>query len=135
MDRKFAGTRAEKISADSDVISKIEQLVEGKAFFANEIQLHVNLQALSALLQVREPGLALQAQRDDASGNLHWNMRIGQLLRGLIVVLGKNLGNGVRGRKFVRISLLAECFNLAQLLLPELVDIFFERQCWLCLVV
>src|SRR5207302_4813735 len=69
MNGQFTSTGAEEITTHADVVAQVEQLIERKPLFADEVELHIDLELLSALLQVREAGLALQAQRDNASGN------------------------------------------------------------------
>jgi len=129
MDCELTGARAEEIAAHADVIAEVEKFIESKAFFADEVELHVNLQPLPALLHMGKAGLALQAQGDDASGNFHRHMRLSQLLSGLVVVFGKNLRDGVGEGKFVRIGQLAQGLNFAQLLLAQLIDALFKRHC------
>src|SRR5262249_50376889 len=80
MNGQLTRTRAEEISANANVVSQIEQLIESKSFFADEIELHVDLQPLTALLQMREAGLALQPQRDDAPGDPDIHMRLSHVL-------------------------------------------------------
>ncbi len=59
VDGQLAGARAEKISGHANVVAQVKQLVQGKTFFPHEVELHVNLQTLAALLQMGEPGFAL----------------------------------------------------------------------------
>src|SRR5215472_2342615 len=116
----------EQIAIHPDVIAQIEQLVESKALLADEVELDVNLQLLSALLQVSEAGLALQAQRDNAARNFHGDAGVVQLLASFRPVLSQDLRHSVRRPKSVRIGLLAKGFDLAQLLLAQLICAVFK---------
>ena len=77
--REFVGARAEEVSLHADVVADVEQLVELKAFFADVVEPDVNLQALAALLKMREAGLALHANGHDASGDADVDARRFQL--------------------------------------------------------
>ncbi len=63
---EFSGARAKQISADSDVVAQVEQFVQLESLVADGIFLDVDLQPLSILLQVCEPGLTHQPDRHDA---------------------------------------------------------------------
>ena len=67
--------------------------------------------------------------RDDAPGHFYRNTRLFQLLGGLFAEFGQNLRNGVGKGKLVRIGLLAQGFNIAQLLLPQLINAIFKGHC------
>ncbi len=126
MDRQLAGARAEQIAAHADVVAEIEQLVQGETFFAHEVELHVDLQPLAALLQVGKAGLALETYRHDASGDLYRNARIFQLLSRLFAVFGQYLRHRMSKGELVGIGLLAQGFNISQLLLPQLINAIFK---------
>ena len=66
---QLAGAGAEEIAGDADVVAEIEQLVELEGLLAHGVEAHVDLQALAALLQLRKAGLALGADRHQASGD------------------------------------------------------------------
>ena len=91
VDGEFAGAGAKQISADADVVAEVEQLVELETRVADGVFLDVNLQALAVLLQVREAGLAHEADRHDASGNAHVDARLFQFFAGLLGVVRQNL--------------------------------------------
>ena len=74
-------------------------------------------------------GLALEAYRDDAPGDFYRNTRLFQFFRRVVAELGQNLRHGMGKGKLVRISLLAQGFNIAQLLLPQLVNAIFKGHC------
>ena len=128
MNAEFAGAGAEQISADPNVVSEVEQPVKFESFFADRIFLHVDLQLLSALLQMREPGFAHQADGHDASGNAYVDSRILQFLGGFSRVLRQNCGDGVSERILGGIGLLPKRFNLLQLLAPQFVNVLVECQ-------
>jgi len=111
------------------VVAQVKQLVKGKTFFPDEIQLYVDLQPLAALLEMGKTSLALQTDRNDASGNFYRNTRILQLLGCLFAVFGQDLRDGVGEGELVRIGLLAQGFNIAHLLLPQLVNAIFKGHC------
>jgi hypothetical protein len=111
------------------VIAQVEQLVQGETFFAYKVELYVDLEPLSALLQVGKTGLALQPDRNNAPCNFYRDTRIFQLLGCLLAVAGQNLRHGVGKGELVRIGLLAQGFNIAQLLLPQLVNAIFKGHC------
>ncbi len=54
-----------------DEISQIEPLEQLEGSGAHNVKLHVNLQALARSRDVREAGFAVQAKRQDASGDPH----------------------------------------------------------------
>ena len=91
MHGEFAGAGAKQISADSDVIAQVEELVKLESLFADRIFLDVDLQPLSILLQVREAGLSHQADGHDAPGDAHVHSRSLQLLGRFLRVLRQNL--------------------------------------------
>src|SRR5579864_4372117 len=67
VDRQLAGPGAKQISADTDVVAQVEQLIELESLFAHGIFLYVNLQALAILLQVGKSRFAHQADGHDSS--------------------------------------------------------------------
>src|SRR3984893_2818031 len=112
MNAEFARARAKQISANSDVIAQVEQFPQFIAGIADRVFLDVDLQPLSVLLQVREPGLAHQPDRHDASRNPHRYPRRFQFLRGLPAVLSQNLRHSVAVVVLPRISGSPESLNL-----------------------
>ncbi len=112
----------------ADVVAQVEQLVKLESLVADGIFLHVNLQLLPALLQVRKPGLAHQPDRHDASGHAHVDRAISPVPRRLAEYSARICGNGVREFVFRRISALPQRFNLLQLLAPQFVYFFVECQ-------
>src|SRR5262249_18422994 len=133
VNRQFAGPGAEQVTAHADVVAQIEQFVERKTLLAYEVELHVDLQLLPALLQVGESGLALQAQGDHAPGHFHRDARLLQLFAGVVTEVAQNLRHSVGSRKATRVSLLAQGFNFAQLLLAQLIRAVFEGHWFLYL--
>ncbi len=83
MNAEFAGTRAEQISADADVVAQVEQLVDFKALLPDRIFFDVGLQAQPVLLQLSKSCLAHQANRQNPSGNTDVDARGVQFLCGL----------------------------------------------------
>src|SRR3954463_12852604 len=73
--------------------------------------------------------LALETYRDDAASYFDWNTRIFQLLGRLFAEVGQYLRHGVGKSELVRIGLLAQGFNIAQLLLPQLINALFKGHC------
>ena len=128
MHGKFSGPRAKQISADSDVIAKVEQFVQLESFVADGIFLDVDLQPLPILLQMREPSLPHQPDGHDAPGDAHVDARILQLLGSLLRVLRQNLRNRVGKLILAGIDLLSQSFNLFQLLPPQFVNFLVECQ-------
>ncbi len=110
------------------MIAQIEKLVELETLVSDRVFLNVDLQLLSALLQMREAGLAHEADSHDAPGDAHVDPRIFQLLGSLAVILGTNVGNRVRELVFRGIRPLAQSFNLFQLFAPQFVDFLVESQ-------
>ena len=116
MDRQLAGAGAEKVAGGADVVAQVEEFVERKALLAHRVQADVDLQALAALLQRGEAGLALRADGHDAA-------RPRQPSRGRLPELSavasphsaRTSGMGtalVRGREPVGIGGLAQLFDL-----------------------
>jgi hypothetical protein len=134
VDCEFAGAGAEEMAADADVVAEIEQLVESEGVFSDVILADVDLEALATLLKLREAGLALDADRHDATCDADLNGIGFQLLGGEGVVGGAKFGNGVARGVAVGISRLcvaeavelAEGGDLLKLFAALLVKIFFE---------
>ena len=57
------------MAADADVVAEVEQLVEGEGGLADVVFADVDLEALAALLELREAGFALDADGHDAAGD------------------------------------------------------------------
>src|SRR5260370_35753055 len=57
------------MAADVDVVAEVEQIVEGEGVFADIVLANVDLEALAALLELREARLALNADGHDAAGD------------------------------------------------------------------
>ena len=112
------GAGAEQVAADADVIADVEKPVEIEALVSHGIFFHVNLQALSALLQVGEAGFPQQADGHDASGDANVDSRPLQLLGGLVGIVRQNLRDGVGKVELVGIGSLSERFDLLELLAP-----------------
>src|ERR1700721_765317 len=68
VDGQLAGAGAEEVAADADVVAEVEEFVEGEGGVADVVLADVDLEALAALLELREAGLALDADGHDASG-------------------------------------------------------------------
>ena len=130
VDGQFPGPGAKKISAGANVISKVKQPIKLKPFFADRIFLHIDLQALAVLLQVRKPSFAHQPNGHDPAGQADVDPRGLELLTRFARVLCENLRNGVGKIVFRRVRLLTESLNLIELLQSEFVDVFVERQKW-----
>ena len=134
VDGKFAGTSAKQISAHADVVAEVQQFVELESLLSDRIFLDVNLQSLAPLLQMREPGLAHETDRHEASGDANIDARTLQLLGGLLGVVRDNLGDRVGEVVFRRIGLLAESLDLFQLFAPQFVNFLVECQRVPCLI-
>ncbi len=136
VDGELAGAGAEEMAADADVVAEVEELVEGEGVFADVVLADVDLEALAALLELREAGLALDADGHDAAGDrdLDGMGRGFELFGGEAVVGGAQLGDGVGGRVAVGVGRfgVAETFGLTEggdlleLVAALLVEIFFE---------
>src|SRR5207244_13248181 len=126
--RQLAVARAEQISGNANVIAEVEQLVKLESFFANCVFLHVNLEPLSLLLQMREAGFAHQANGHNPASDAHIYTGISQLLCGFLRILGQDLRDGMSEFVFCGIGPLAESLNAFQLLAPQFVNIFVEWQ-------
>jgi hypothetical protein len=99
VDGELAGAGAEEMAANADVVAEVEELVEGEGVFADVVLANVDLEALAALLELREAGFALNADGHDAAGDrdLDGMGRGFQLFGGEGVVGGAELGNSVGG--------------------------------------
>ena len=97
-----------------------------KTLFADKIELHVDLEPLARLLQMRESCLPLSTYRHKSTRNAHIDAIGVQLLAGEVGILGNNFRNGMRELKFPRIALLSQRLDLLQLLATELILTFFE---------
>ena len=136
VDGEFAGAGAEEVAANADVVAEVEELVEREGVLADVVLADVDLEALAALLELREAGLALDADGHDAAGDrdLDGSGRGFELFGGEAVVGGAQLGDGVGGGVAVGIGrfgvgeavALAERGDLLELVAALLVEIFFE---------
>ncbi len=99
VDGELAGAGAEEMAADADVVAEVEELVEREGVFADVVLADVDLEALAALLELREAGFALDADGHDASGDGDVDGRgCGfELFGGEGVVGGAQLGDSVGG--------------------------------------
>ncbi len=59
------------MTRDADDVAQVQQAKKLERLFADNIKLDVDLQLLSLILQMRERGLAHQAQGHDAPGDAH----------------------------------------------------------------
>jgi hypothetical protein len=125
---EFAGAGAKQVSAHADVVAEVEQFVELETLLTNRIFLHVNLQLLPTLLQMREPGLAHEANRHDAPGDAHVHAHLFELFRGLRQIVGQNLRDGVRELVLAAVRGLAQGLNPFQFLAPQFVNFVVECQ-------
>ena len=110
------------------MIAEVEQLVKLESFFADGVFLHVNLEPLSLLLQVRETGFSHQANGHNPAGDARIYSGIFQLLRGFLRVLRQDLRDGMGKFVFCGIDPLPKSLNAFQLLAPQFVNIFVEWQ-------
>jgi len=79
-------------------------------------------------LQVSETGFAHQPNCHNAPGDADFYARLLKVFAAALAVFGEDLRDGVRGGVAVRIGLLSERFDLAQLLPALLIDFFVEGQ-------
>ena len=110
------------------MISEVEQLVEFESLVADGIFLHVNLQLLTALLQMGEPSFAHQSDGHDAPSYSNVHARIFQLLCCFVRVFSQDLRDCVREFVLPGIGLLPESFNLLELVPPQFVYFLVECQ-------
>ncbi len=136
VDGELAGAGAEEVAADADVVAEVEQLVEGEGVLADVVLADVDLEALAALLELGEAGLALNADGHDAAGDADLDGG-GRGIRvfGVHLVVGRaDLGDGVAGGVAVGIGglgvaeagLLAEGGDLLQLFAAQLVELLLK---------
>ncbi len=128
MNAEFAGAGAEQVSADSDVVAEIEQLVKIESFFADGIFLHINLKPVAALLKVGKSGLTHEANGHEASGDAHVHASLVEFLRSFGCELRKNLFNRMRKVVLAAVRRLPESLNLFQLFAPQFVNLVVECQ-------
>ncbi len=153
VDGELAGAGAEEVAADADVVAEVEELVEGEGVFtllggaAYVVLADVDLEALAALLELREAGFALGADGHDAAGDGDFDAGGFELLAGdgrgggvvfllepgdeVALLLGPAGGGdgvvvGVDGLGWGEAGLLAEGGDLAELFAAEIVEVFFE---------
>ena len=114
---EFAGPGSKQVPGNADEIAQIEQLKQFERPRAHDVELHVNLQSLARAGDVRKPGLAVQAERQDASGHAHG--RLGRFQRRGVGrgILFDQLRRGRRPFEFVGIRLMPASFDLGKLLL------------------
>ena len=127
VDGQLIGPRAEEVAGDADVVAHVEELVEGKGLVADSVLADVDLQALAALLERGEAGLALGADGHDASrdGDGHaWGF---QRLGGLASShWARTAGMRCCRQEAVGIGRLAQLHDLLQLFLAQLEEVLLE---------
>ncbi len=128
---ELAGAGAHEEAADADVVAEVEELVEGEEVLADVVLADVDLEALAALLELREAGLALDADGHDAAGEGELDLFAGgevglELLGGDGVELGADLGEGEGGGVAVGVGGLAEGLDAGELVAALLVELDFE---------
>src|SRR5947209_6083850 len=126
MDAELACASAKKISADADVVAKVEQFPEFIACVAYGILLDVKLQAPAILLQVSEAGLTHKADPHDSSGNAHVYARFLQILAGFATVRRENLRDGVAEVVLRGVCRLPESLYFLQLFAAYFVNVLVE---------
>ncbi len=94
VDAQLAGAGPEQVALHADDVADIQHLEELEIALADRIFLHVNLQPLAVLLEVREARLAHVANSHHASGHTHAHFGC-EFLGGLGAVCAQDLGNGV----------------------------------------
>ncbi len=68
LEGELAGAGAHQVAANADVVAQVEQFVEREDRFADVVLADVDLEASAAPLQVREAGLALNAETHKPAG-------------------------------------------------------------------
>ncbi len=126
VDGELVGAGAEEVAGDADVVAEVEKLVELEGGVADGVFADVDLEAHAFLLERGETGLALLANRHDASGNGNGNALGFELLARRGIVGGANLREGVGGGEGIGVGLLAEGGNLLEFLLPKAVEASLE---------
>ena len=128
VDAQLTGTRTKQVATHTDVIAKIKQFVKLKSLVPHGIFLHIDLQLLTGLLQMGEPGFTHQPDCHNPSSDTHVYPRIFQLLGGFLGIFGQNLRNRVREVVLAGIRLLSKRFDLFELVAAQFVDLFVEGQ-------
>src|SRR5882762_6543670 len=128
VDTQLAGSCAEQVSADADVVAQVEQLVDFEAFLPDRVLLDVSLEALSVLLQLSKPGLAHQPNRQNPPGDADVDARGFQFFGGLGGIFRENLRDRTREVVTPGIRLLPQGLELLELLTPELINVFVQCQ-------
>ena len=108
------------------MVAQVEELVEREALLADGVQADIDLQALAALLQGGEAGLALGANGHDAPGDGYRHAIGFQILGRRFAPLGAHLGDGVRGRELVGIGRLAQLLDFFQLFLAQIEEVVLK---------
>ena len=109
VDGELAGAGAEEVAVDADVVAEVEEFVERKGEFADGVFADVDLEALTALLELGEAGLALGADGHDAAGDgdvdgLRFGESEVELLGWGVVVGGADLGDCGGEREVIGVS-------------------------------
>ena len=127
MNAEFAGARAEEISLHADDVADIHQLEQREIVLAHGVFLDVNLQALAALLHVRESGLAHVTQRHQAPGDA--DPHLGHKLFGRLgAILRQNRGHRVRELVPAAVAAVAQRFDLPDPRQPLFEQVIFKGQ-------
>ena len=122
MHRKLARPGPEQITADTDVIADVEQLVELEIVIANCVLADVYLEAFTFLLQCGETRFALGANGHQSTSDSYVNTLRFKLLAREAVVRGANGGDAMGDRVLIRVCGIAQGFDLGQLLLAERIE-------------
>ena len=105
------------MTGHSDQIAKIKQLEKFVRFFADIIQLHVDLQPMAGPINVSEARFPMQAKGENAPGHTHH--RLGDIQRGCVSgpVFLEQFLRRCRPIEFMRIGLVPARLDLGKLFL------------------
>ena len=124
------------MAGDADVVAEVEEFVEGEGGFADVVLADVELEALAALLELREAGFALDADGHDAAGDGGLGGDSFKIFGGAGLVCGAEIRDGVGEGETVGeagfgleqrgVRGAGQRGDLRELVAAELVEVFFE---------
>ena len=129
LDGQLVGLGAERAAADAGEVADVHQLEEGERVLADDVALDVGLDAVGAILEVEEGGLAEIAHRDDAPGDADGIGAVLELFAGLAAVPVPYTRRRVGGSKVVGKGInpaTAQLFQLAASRRNQIGDLGFH---------
>jgi hypothetical protein len=128
MHGQLVGLCAKEISFRADYVAGVELFVQLESLLADIILSNVELQLRALLLQVAETSSPLPPDSHQTAADPDLHPFPGKLLTADRIVFAAQGWNQVRERELSRVSGETQPFNVADLAIPLLKQLLFERQ-------